>query len=278
MIGVILTSIGTFFEEISLSIGKIKVNNHEESPYTMGFLSLIWAAILILVIGFARKSDFAFSMASLPTFSIRALLEILQLYISVLATAQADRSTFGFIRILTIPLLLGVDVSLGYFIGLKQFIGIGFILSAFILLLLSNGINKKGILLVLFTAINAVATISLFKYNITRYNSIEAEQLLIYLILIIFFFAFARYIAKENPLKFLRKPVFFAQSLSQGIGGALDSFAFGFGSASIILAAKRASAILWSTLSGNFYFKEKRLFLKLILFSLFATGLILLAV
>lgn len=278
MIGVILTSIGTFFEEISLSIGKVKMNNREESPYTMAFLNLIWGAILILVIGFARKSDFLFSLASLPTFSIRALLEILQLYITVLATAEADRSTFGFIRVLTIPLLLGVDLFLGYFIGLKQFIGIGFILSAFILLLLSNGINKKGIMLVLFTAINAVATLSLFKYNISHYNSIESEQLLIYLILIIFFFAFARYVAKENPLRFLQKPVFFAQSLTQGIGGALDSFAFGFGPASIILAAKRSSAILWATVSGNIYFKEKGLFLKLALLTLFTTGLILLAI
>lgn len=278
MVGVILTSIGTFFEEISLSIGKVKMNNHEESPYTMAFLNLIWGAILILVIGFARKSDFLFSLASLPTFSIRALLEILQLYITVLATAEADRSTFSFIRVLTIPLLLGVDLFLGYFIGLKQFIGIGFILSAFILLLLNNGINKKGTMLVIFTAINAVITLSLFKYNITHYNSIESEQLLIYLILIIFFFVFAKYITKENPLRFLQKPVFFAQSLAQGIGSALDSFAFGFGPASIILAAKRSSAILWATVSGNVYFKEKGLFLKLTLFSLFATGLILLAI
>lgn len=276
MIGVILSSIATFFDEISSSIGKNKVNNHEESAYTMGFLCLIWGAIFFFVIGLLKGGEFYFSLASLPTFSIRAFLEIIQMHISVLAVVKADRTTFNFIRVGTLPLLFIVDLLMGYAMDPKQMLGIGIIILAFIIILLSHEFGKKGFGLVLFTAINAVATISLYKYDITNFNSVEAEQGIIYAILIIYFFIVAHYVAKENPLRFLKKPIFFTQSITQGIGGVIESFAYSFGPASIILAAKRSSAILWSTLSGNFYFKEKHILFKLFLFVFLTAGIILL--
>lgn len=276
MLGVILTSIGTLFEEISAAIGKTKVNNHEESLYTMGFLQLIWALIFFVIIGAVRQNEFVFSLASLPTFSIRAFFEIIQLHMTLLGIIVADRATFGFIRVGSIPLLLAADLLLGYSIGDYQIAGIGVIIVGFLVLLFTHCVNGKGLGIVIFTTVNAVITISLYKYDITRYNSVEAEQGVMYLILICYFLFFALFVAKENPFKFLKKPIFFFQSLSVGVGSVLESFAFIFAPASVIIAAKRSSAVLWSVLSGNMYFKEKHIILKLFLFLVFAAGIFLL--
>jgi hypothetical protein len=47
-----------------------------------------------------------------------------------------------------------------------------------------------------------------------------------------------------------------------GAGMMLGSFAFLFAPASIILAVKRSSVILWSMVAGNVFFHEKKAFIK----------------
>lgn len=277
MFGVILSSIGSFLGEISLSIGKVKVGRKEQSVYTMGFLCLFWGAIWFFIIILFRHS-FVFALASLPTFIPRAFLEVAQAHATNLAVVKADRSTFGFIRVLTIPLLLAVDFFLGYKINTYQTIGIIVIVSALFLLLVNHGVKKQGSGFVVFTALNAVATISLFKYNISHFNSVEAEQLIIYIILLIYFFFTALYFVKENPLRFLFRPIFFVQSATSGAGGLLESFAYNFAPASIILAAKRSSAIFWSLASGGLYFKEQHILIKAVCLILLVGGIILLVV
>jgi len=270
--------VGTFFQEISDSIGKRQVNTHKQSPYTMAFLSIFWGAILFFLIGVIKADGFIFKAASLPTFTIRATLEILQLYFTIFAVVKADRSTFNFIRTATIPLLFLIDLALGYKIGLWPMIGMTTIIVTLIFLFSSNKIKKIGAGLVTFTAMNAVITISLFKYDITYYNSVAAEQLIIYLILLLFAFLISIIKAKENPLVMLfKKRIFFLQSLTTGVGGVAESFAFNYGAASIIMAAKRSSAIFWSIVSGKKYFKEKYLLTKILIFGLLLIGLVLLA-
>jgi hypothetical protein len=104
-----------------------------------------------------------------------------------------------------------------------------------------------------------------------------AEQVISNLILLVIFFFLALYKTKENPIMFLTKPAFFLQSAFIGIGGTLESFAFGFGSASVITAAKRSSSILWALVSGKMYFKEQHIIFKMFIFLLIFTGLIFLA-
>lgn len=277
MFGIVLIFIGTFFDEISSSIGKYKANKHEESPYTMAFLSLFWSAIFFILISLIKNSTFIFKLDSLPTFSIRAILEIIQLYVSIFAVIKADRTTFSFVRTITIPLLLLVDFIIGYKIGTAPLIGITLIIVALLLAFSQNGIKKKGLKFVIFSAVNAVITTSLFKYNIIHYNSIVAEQLLITLILLICSVFFILIKEKENPFAFLAKPVFFLQSVTTGLAGVFESFAFNFSVPTILMAAKRSSAIFWSILSGKEYFKEKHTLFKFLIFSIMLLGLILLS-
>ena len=272
MIGFVLVIAAAFFLEIGDSIGKTEVSEKKESVYTFGFLMLLWGTLFLFALAFIRDS-FVFSIASLPTLGIRAILEIAQAHVSVLAVTRADRSTFGFLRILTIPLLLFIDVALGYSIGGGQIIGIGIVVAALAILFINHAIRKECAWLVVFTAVNAAITISLYKYNITNFNSVEVEQGIIHIILLLYFFVMAMMIAKENPIQFLKKPLFFGQSIAAGVGTVLVSFAYLFGAASVITTAKRAATILWAILSGNIYFEEKHFIIKMVSLALIAIGL-----
>ncbi|MBI4135797.1 hypothetical protein HY477_03625 [Candidatus Uhrbacteria bacterium] len=277
MFGVILASFGTFFEEVATLIGKKEVAARKESVYTMGFLNLFWVALAFLLIAIFVPGSFRLSISSLPTLLIRAVLEIAQAYVTLRAIVSASRSTFSFIRTLTIPLLLAVDVALHYAIGTYQFIGIAIIIVTLVLLFSNHGIERKGAGLALFTAVNAVVTLSLYKYHLANFNSVIAEQLIMFAVLMVYFLIAAHFFARENPLRFLAKPIFLLQSVGSGISAGVESFAYAFAPASIILAAKRSSGILWAILSGNRYFHEKHFLMKAIGFIFLATGIVLLA-
>jgi drug/metabolite transporter (DMT)-like permease len=118
----------------------------------------------------------------------------------------------------------------------------------------------------------------LYKYDITHYNSVAAEQTIIYLASLAFFWLMAIIKDKENPFSFLKKRIFCFQSLINVIPGFLNSYAYVFAPASIILSAYRSSSVFWSVVSGRFYFHEKHFLIKIICLILLAGGIILLAV
>jgi hypothetical protein len=275
MIGLLLVSIGTFFEEISASIGKKLVLNKKETIYSMGFLYTFLSLILLTITSIFITKNFSFSLASLPTFSLRIILEILQAHFTMLSIIKADRTTFNYIRILTIPLLIIVDVLLGYKLSIAQIAGLAIITICMFTIFKSSKINKKGVLFVLFTAINAVITISLYKYNISNFNSVEAEQILINLIIMLYFYINARIVTKEHPFLLLKKTIYLLQSSTQGIAGVVESFAYLFAAPSIILTAKKSTSLIWSIFSGNIYFKEKHIAIKIIVLIFITFGLVL---
>lgn len=275
MFTVILAAIGSLFDELANSIGKAKMCTKELCPYTMGFLTNFWGTIGFAAIVLFRQ-NFVFSAASLPTFLPRLTLEIVQAQITVWAIFKADRSTFGFIRTLTIPLLLSVDVFLGYALRPGQIFGLGLIILTLLFAFRGTKINKAGSWLVLFSAVNAVFTISLYKYDITHFNSVEAEQLIVYLVLMAYFFLTAQIFGRENPFCFLAKPVFFGQASANGLASLLCSFAYKFAPASIVLAAVRSAAVGWTVISGRIYFEEKHFTLKSLILILLIAGIVLL--
>ncbi|OGZ02616.1 MAG: hypothetical protein A2430_00350 [Candidatus Liptonbacteria bacterium RIFOXYC1_FULL_36_8] len=277
MVGLFLILIASTFSEIGVSIGKIEVKKKKDSIYSMGFLSLFIGTVFFFLIALIKNS-FVFSLASLPTFIPRVILEILLTFFTVSAIVKADRSTYSFIKVGTLPLLVIADLVLGYELQAYQIIGVGIIIFALAVLFLNHGINKKGIFYSALSAILAVATLSLFKYDITKYNSVEAEQGIISVILLIYLFFMARLITKENPLKLLKKKEFFAQSFFEGMGSVLVSFAFIFAPASIITTALRSFSVLAAMISGSIYFHERHFLIKLACFVFIAIGLVLLVV
>ncbi|USN59228.1 MAG: hypothetical protein H6767_04010 [Candidatus Peribacteria bacterium] len=107
---------------------------------------------------------------SIGLLTIRMFLEVLQAHVSFQALKCSDRSTFSVIRILTIPLMVMVDISLGYSFTYFSLLGIGVIVVSFLFFNTKNKtLDFTGWYYVLFTAVNAVITISLFKYSITHF-------------------------------------------------------------------------------------------------------------
>ena len=275
MLGVLLASVGSAFSELSDSIGKKQTAERACSHYTLGFLGVLGGALFLLVIGLVRN-NFIFSLASLPTFLPRLMLEVLQAHITVRAIVRADRSDFGPIRTLTIPLLFAADLALGYTIGTHQILGMGIIFGTIFALLSYEQFKTKGLFLLIFTAVNAAITISLYKYDITHFNSVESEQSIVSIVLVLYFFILAVVRAHENPVQLLFKRTFFVQAVSGGLGSVFGSYAYSFAPTSIITAAMRAFAVLFSILSGKMYFKERGFVVKLLLFCAIAGGLVLL--
>ena len=278
MFGVLFASIGTLFEEVSTSFGKWEISRKVESPFTFGFLQLFWGGVILLGIALVREGSFVFSIVSFPTFLPRVVLEVIQAHVTVVAVVAASRSTFGFIRILTVPLLLGVDVFLGLVPTPFQLLGIAFIIATFIILFRNHGIERAGAGLVLFSAVNAVATLSLYQYDIRHFNSVVAEQLLMHAVLVAYFAILAVTSTHEHPFRLLMRRATLAQSVTMGVGGVIESFAVLFAPISIVLAAKRSSSVLWSVLAGRLSFHEGRFILKATAVVLLAFGLVLLAV
>ena len=262
MLTVLFASLGSFIEEISSSIIKFETDHKKESVYTAGFINGLFALIVFAALAF-WKGKFIFVAASLPTFMPKLILEVLQAQMQMLALMKADRSTFAFVRNLTIPLLLLTDLILGFSVSVNQWIGIAIILAVLMFIFLFHIIETKGIGYPLFTAVNAVATISLFKYNTSHFNSVEAEQILTIGVLLIYFFLAAGYFNNENPIYFLKNKIFLGQGLAHSIASVLETFAVYLGNPGIAMAAKRASAVLAGIISGHNYFQEKKFGAKL---------------
>ncbi len=277
MFGIALAALSNVFEEISDSIGKRQVQKHVASVYTFGFLGLFFGAIILGTEGILRHS-LHFSLNSLPTFIPRLALEILQAYVTVRAITLADRGDFGFMKTLTIPLLLGMDIAFGYAITAAQVVGMVLIVLSVLILLIVEHARIQGLWYLVVGTVNAAVTITLYKYDIVHFNSVEAEQTIMSLVLMAYFFACAQYFAGENPLRFLKRGIFLEQSASSGLSNAIGSFAYAYAPASVILAALRSSAVLFALVSGRFYFRESHFLLRTFLLLFIIVGLALLVV
>lgn len=277
MFGVIIVFFSTFFDEISNSLVKVELKQKQIGLYSLAVVNSLAVTLIFIAVSIFQHR-FIFSWASLPTISIRVILEIILTYLALTAVAKADRSTYGFIRILTIPLLLLVDFSLGYQINNHQIAGIVIIIFSLFLLFSYQGVKKSGAWISLATAVLAVATISLYKYNITHYNSVAAEQTIVHIAMLIFLLPMAFFKARENPFSFFKQRIFCFQSLINIIPSFLNSYAYIFAPASVILSAYRSSAVFWSVASGKIYFHEKHLLIKALCLILLSGGIILLAI
>jgi len=282
MFAILLVGLGSLIAELGYSIGKKEVASQKETILGMGFLNALWVTFFLFILVFFLPSDFlpgginsgfVFNPESLPTFILRIGLEILILHLVLKGVTLASRTTFSFLRMITIPLLLVIDLFLGYDITTYELIGIGIILLTTLYLASSSILEKIGMWYVIGSAVLAAGTISIYKYHITNYNSVAGEQLTMSAILIVYLFCATLYTTKKNPLRHLRRPRVLIQSFSIGIASVLISFAFLFGASSVVVAAKRTTSVLWSIMSGHFFFNEKKFVFKIHAFLILIGGL-----
>lgn len=258
----------TLAQEVSESIGKRSIIKRRETVYSAAFLSVFWRVVLLLAT-LAFGTQFRIDSASIPTLGARIIVEIMMTYLGAEMLLKADRSTVGFLRLLTIPLLLGVDIALGYAISGTQIIGVFVMLFALTLAFHHNPRGQKGAWLAVASALLGVAAASLYKYNITHYNSVVAEQVVALSACLVFFMV----ISKRSPIGLLLRPATGTQSLANGVGYTIESFAFALAPASVVIALKRTFALTWTIISGHNYFHERTLRRKVYSGAVLITGL-----
>ena len=275
MTAFLLAAAAGFFLEISSSIGKHELLKKKESLYAVGFLGSVWATLFLLIWTLVVSKEFVFSIESLPTFLLRAVLEVILVFVSLGAIRDADRSTFAFLRVLTIPVLLLVDVILGYSLSSLQIGGVLVLLIAFLMLASGHALSSKGKLLAASSALLAVATIALYKYNITHFNSVEAEQSIMHAITFTAIIIAAVVQGRENVFKYLLRPLCLIQSFAAGIAAVCMSFAYAFVPASIALTMKRSFEMGAAVIFGRAYFAEQKPLLKFVALALMVCGIVL---
>jgi drug/metabolite transporter (DMT)-like permease len=276
MFGILITGIGSVIREIGTAIGKEEFNHDREDVFSMGFINALIGTGIFVVISLITK-DFTIAVGSYPTLLLRLVLEITLSFIVVEALVKASRSTFTFLRVLTLPLLLVVDVFVGYTISWQGVTGIIFITIGLLFLYLQHSLQKEGQWWVVISALLAVATISLYKYNITFYNSVAAEQTVMLGGKMIALFCAALFLRGHNPLTLLKTPRHMLQAFTTGVGGSIISYAYVFAPASVIMSAKRSLTILSAIISGHHYFKEQHVLQKITAFIIVSIGIILIA-
>ena len=126
------------------------------------------------------------------------------------------------------------------------------------------------------SAVNASVTITLFKYNITHFNSVATEQLIMLLMLAIAYFILAK-VFKERILHVFCKPLLVTEAVSLGGSGLLTSFAYACIPASMAITISRSLSVFWSVVFGKAYLEEIHLIPKLIGCVVVVPGIFLLA-
>ncbi|MEN9558123.1 MAG: hypothetical protein RL141_492 [Candidatus Parcubacteria bacterium] len=276
MFGIVLMTIGVTLEEAATSIGKFELRKRVETPFAYGLLTSTAVLAVFLLSAAVRWDQQIFRWESLPTLAIRAVLEVVLAVGVIHAIKQADRSTFGFLRTLTIPFLLIVDLVLAYHIDPYQITGMTLIVSALFLLFINHGFSKHGAWLTAGTALLAVATTSLYKYNITHFNSPEVEQVIMQTVLITFFIVMGFTMERKNPFRLFRIRACLMQAGLMGVGSVLGALSFLYAAPSVLMSVKRSVGIFEAIISGRAVFHEKRTALKVSAGVLTVAGFILL--
>lgn len=279
MLWLILWIIWTFFEELNNSLLKEKSKTYHY--VTVWVIMSSFSVLIFLLMWFykiyAWNIELFFNIASIPLLVIRWILEISQSYITLIAIKHCDRSTFSILRILTIPWLVIADILLWYQFTTYSLIWIWIILLSFVLFNTNTKtINWKWWYFALFTALNAVITLSLFKYSLTHYwNSVEIDQWIMSLWIVIFFIGYNY--KKEKKLWFYllkKEKIFWIQWILMALTSLILSYSYVYLNASEATAVKRAWEMFWSVLAWFIFFQETHLWKKILFTACIIIGLI----
>ncbi|MEO5927976.1 MAG: hypothetical protein ABIO72_04620 [Patescibacteria group bacterium] len=270
MIAIFLAALGALFEEISNSLEKFAMTHKLEHPAVIGLLNSSWTVVYFLAIAFLYKGSFVLVKETIPWLCILVVLCIAQTVLTLLAIQQATRSTFGLLRTLTIPILALLDALTGAAVSPLKFVAMGIMFVTMAWMEWSHTIERKGAGLVIATALNGAVTLALFKYILTAGTSVTAAQIVILLPGVLFLAIWSRR-GKRPSLKGKVK-LMAVQTAAYGAATLVESYALLLAPASIMTAALRSSAVLWSVISGNKIFHEQDFKKKII-----GSGVILLA-
>jgi len=276
MISVLLATLSSLLVEVSSSVGKFAMRKKWESPPVMSLLNTLWTAGYFALTSIIFPASFVIQDRTILLFPLLIVLNIAQTVATTIAIQRASRSTFSLLRSLTIPLLAGIDAFTAPAMPITKYVAMGIMFVSIVWLQRNHGIEKRGALITIFTAVNASVTIALMKYVLTQGTSIAAAQLIVLAPILIVLAIWT--ICRPGP-KLARghTKIIAAQTASYGLSSLIESYALVFAPASVVTTASRSACVLWSIVFGHSVFHERRLHEKVIASIGIVIGLVLLA-
>lgn len=277
MFGFLLTTLSTFFEEISTTFGKKEAQAHHEDANLMIFLSYLGGLVFFILLLLIQPQAWHFSWQSWPFLGFRIILNIFISYLATYAVIHSERSTFSFGRTITIVFLLAFDWFSGVELGMFKILGIAIIIfTLYLAYYKGNSFKWQRDRFIIYSAILAAVAIAVYQYDIKNFNSVAAEQTISLFFLLLYFAITTYRHYRKNLFTIIKKYSLWKQSGFHGLGLLLESFSYLFLPASLIIALKRSLAVFWSIIFGRAYFKEKHIIAKLALGMGLISGLCLL--
>jgi len=123
-------------------------------------------------------------------------------------------------------------------------------------------IGKHASKLLIIIAVITAVTTSLYKYDISRFNSIIGEQLIVVSCLLIFFWIGCRRTMKRSVWAFLLRPQSMSQAALKGVALVMKSVAYSMGPGSVIAIIGTSFSLLWTVVFGRVYFRERHVIHK----------------
>ncbi len=192
-----------------------------------------------------------------------SLLWILFTYFAMNAINKADRSTNSLFSVLVLPLLLISDILLWYNINIYHIIWVLFIVLILVLSTWKWPISTKWIKYIIWAQIVASIWITVYKYLITHFVSVETILLIDSLIMMSIFVSITIY---KLWILWIRESLYFKNIkfwIFSGLWQTIWLFAYMFWPASIVTAIKRILQMSWWVVFWRFVFNEVNFWKKI---------------
>lgn len=273
----LLAFIARFFYEFSLSSGKKAFQKHRETVYSLGFITYT-STLIFFIVGVLLGTDFYFNPTSIRTLVPRIMLEIIIAHLSMKAVLKASRTTSAFLSNITIPLLLLSDFLLAYSISNIRLGGICLIILSILVLMKFDRKSHKGASLVLVVGVISAITTTLYKYDITHFNSVAAEQIISLSCVSLYFLYMVKIKTSFKHWRYALSSAGLVQSVSMGFSSLISSYAYSLAPASVVVSMLNGSTIIWGMIFGRTYFHEHGMKVKLFAACFVICGLLLLTI
>lgn len=157
-------------------------------------------------------------------------------------------------------------------------LGIGLIIASILVLMRFDRKSHKGAAWVLAVASLSALTTTIYKYDITNFNSVAAEQIISLTCITIYFLVMSKIKTSFKHWRYALSPSGIVQSSSMGICSLIASYAYSLAPASVVVSMLNGSTIVWGTVFGRAYFHERGMKVKVLASCLVITGLALLTI
>lgn len=159
--------------------------------------------------------------------------------------------------------LLTVDLILWYNISSWEIAWILLITFTLIIVSSNRTISLNGVGYVLLSVIFSVVNISIVKYWIENYNSLESQMLIIQVLVSIIMFFVVLFQKGLNWIAVCFNPKYFVVGVFNSLNVLFNNIALLFGPASVVTALRKVWEVIWWVVFWKVIFDEKKFLRKI---------------